>query len=96
MSLPSEGLLNVKIAKASFREVIEWQQRILDHAIEDDNNGLETSGPTAASIATTLIDLLGYNSPRNEEVASFQPAPGVRCRMHGLVDFFQKFHSIEM
>jgi len=93
---PSQVHSRLNISKASPREVHDWQQRIFRCASEDGNDGLEISGPTAKSIASTLLDLLGYYYPHNEDIVAFQPVPGVRCRMQGLSAFFQQFHSIEM
>jgi hypothetical protein len=94
MQSPSQS--QARIEKASFRQVLGWQRRVFAAMSEGDNDGLVVSGPTAESIAYTLLDLLAYYYPHHEGIASFQPAPGVHCGMQGMTAFVQQFHSIEM
>jgi hypothetical protein len=81
---------------ASFQDVLNWQRRVFSVENDDISEGLRISGPTAESIATTLLDLLRYHSPETDGVSSFQPAPGVECSLQGMIAFIQPFHVIEM
>jgi hypothetical protein len=80
----------------SNRDVLRWQRQVFALAEKCQCEGLAISGPNAESIATTLLDLLRFNSPVNEGVASFQPLPGVLTRMHAMAAFVQQFPEIEM
>jgi hypothetical protein len=86
------------VDKASFREVANWQNHLFfqEDGTVPFNAGLMISGPTADSIATTLLDMLRYHYPARDMVATFHPAPGVECRLLDLTAFVQKFHLIEM
>jgi len=95
-SVQLQVLGDIEIEKASFREVHRWQQQVFSSSIQDDDDALVVSGATAESIASTLIDLIGYYYPHHDGIVSFQPCPGVRCEMRGMISFLQQFPVIEM
>jgi hypothetical protein len=80
----------ISIPMAAPYEIDAWQSALYEEV--DDEPGLRASGPTADTVAMTLLSLLKHHRCGSD----FTPPGGVTCDIQPLGSFLNPFHQIEL